>query len=126
MRFSAGKILTAAGAVVAAFGAIAMTIGLKFSMPPEIYTIVVYKAIFAAAAGLMIVGAMAGRRAREKRKAGELERNESDAALLKPSSPSSAPDFVPADPRARLESRDAVEIGSHIGGDATPNKSKKI
>ena len=105
MNLSIGKILTAVGAAVATFGAVAMAIGLKFSVPPEVYTIVVYKAIFAAAAGLMIVGALAGRHAHEKRKEEEIERRAADPAL-ESGSPISAGDFLAHDSRERLESRD--------------------
>lgn len=68
MRISVGNILTGAGAAVALFGAVSIAIGLKFSTPGGLLTIAVYKGIFAAAAGLMIVGAFWGRHAIERRK----------------------------------------------------------
>ncbi len=76
MKFSAGNIFTTVGGVVAIFGVVAMEIGLKFSVPPEVLTVVVYKGIFAAGGGLLIVGAILGRLANRKRQAAELDRNE--------------------------------------------------
>jgi hypothetical protein len=66
MKLSVGRILTAAGVVVAVAGVIAMAIGLKLSSDGFFQNVVMYKGIFAAAAGLMIVGAFSGRREKQK------------------------------------------------------------
>jgi uncharacterized membrane protein len=66
MRITTANVLTLAGAIVAAAAAVAMTIGLKFELPTEVLTVVVYKGMFAAAAGLMIFGALLGRRAHSR------------------------------------------------------------
>jgi vacuolar-type H+-ATPase subunit I/STV1 len=73
VKFSAGNVFTSLGGIVAIFGVVAMAIGLKFVVPPEVLTVVVYKGIFAAAGGFMIVGAILGRRANQKRQAAKLE-----------------------------------------------------
>jgi membrane-bound ClpP family serine protease len=85
VKFSVGNIFTSVGGIVAIFGVVAMAIGLKFVVPPEVLTVVVYKGIFAAAGGLMIVGAILGRHANRKRHAAELERK--NAALVNPALP---------------------------------------
>lgn len=64
---SFGRILTAAGVTVAVGGVIAMAIGLKLSADGFFQNVVMYKGIFAAAAGLMIVGALFGRREHQKK-----------------------------------------------------------
>jgi hypothetical protein len=60
---SAASFLTGAGVVVAVAGVTGLATGVQFSLPPAILTVVIYKGIFAAAAGLMIVGALFGRQA---------------------------------------------------------------
>lgn len=80
MKLSAGSLFTIVGGGVAIFGVVAMTIGLKFSVPPEVLTVIVYKGIFAAGAGFMIVGAWLGRRANQKRREAEFE--ERHASLI--------------------------------------------
>lgn len=68
MKMSLGRILTAAGVAVAVVGVIAMAIGLKLSSEGFFQNVVMYKGIFAAAAGLMIVGAFSGRRENQKKR----------------------------------------------------------
>jgi uncharacterized membrane protein len=67
MKFSVENALTGAGAAIAATAAVALWTGVSFSLPPELYTVIVYKGILAAAAGLLLAGGLAGRYARRKK-----------------------------------------------------------
>jgi hypothetical protein len=101
LKFSVGNVLIGAGGVVATAAVIAVSVGLKFSVPPELYTVVVYKGMFAAAAGLMIVGAMVGRHANEKRKSAERDRRLSEAGRPQSLSPPRALDSASHSERER-------------------------
>ena len=58
-----GTILTAAGGAVGAAGVVGLASGLQLTLPPDVVTLMFYKVLFGAAAGLMIAGAVIGRTA---------------------------------------------------------------
>jgi hypothetical protein len=59
-----GDTLTILGALVGVFGVVAMAIKLKIVLTPDMQQLLFYKGLFAAAAGLLVVGAWIGRRGR--------------------------------------------------------------
>jgi hypothetical protein len=58
-----GTVLTAVGGVVGAAGVIGLATGVQITIPPDIVTLIFYKLLFGAAAGLMVAGAVIGRTA---------------------------------------------------------------
>lgn len=74
-----GNILTAVGAIVAVFGVIAMVTRLKITLTPEMQELLFYKGLFAAAAGLLIAGALIGRRGRAAAKDAAARQTEVEA-----------------------------------------------
>jgi len=77
-----GDNLIRAGAVVGAFGAIAMAIRLKVELTPGVQQLFYYKGTFAAAAVLLILGAWYGRQGRiEEAEAKKLEELASPAGF---------------------------------------------
>jgi hypothetical protein len=62
-----GTVLTAAGGVVGAAGVIGLASGVQITLPPDLATLIFYKLLFGAAAGLMVAGAVIGRTARVRK-----------------------------------------------------------
>jgi hypothetical protein len=58
-----GTVLTATGGVVGVLGVIGLASGVQITLPPDLATLIFYKLLFGAAAGLMVAGAVIGRTA---------------------------------------------------------------
>jgi predicted lysophospholipase L1 biosynthesis ABC-type transport system permease subunit len=69
MTAKLGTVLMVGGVAVGTIAAVALGLHLKVVLPAEVLTVVVYKGMFAAAAGLLAAGAVVRRRAVMKREA---------------------------------------------------------
>ena len=115
MRTVLARTLIAAGAVVGVAGALLMAAGVRIQLPPDVLNLVIYKMIFAAAFGLLIAGALVGRRG-----GGRVERtlpapDDVAAARLAPPAPSfdrRAPEARTAVPRAGTTRRSHERPGA--------------
>ncbi len=89
-----GNVFVAAGAIVGIATVTAIATGYEIVLSPEMIRILIYKALAAAALGLMVVGTWIGRRGRRKeqerefgvieREAGELRRDDNRALAAAP------------------------------------------
>ena len=66
MRSRLGTILTTVGGALGMLGVIAMAVGLKLTLTPQLQEILFYKGLFAASAVLILLGAIYGRRYRRE------------------------------------------------------------
>ena len=63
MRASTGSALMVAGTAVGVAAGVGLLVGVHPTLPPALLSLVIYKAIFAGAAGLLATGAIIRRRA---------------------------------------------------------------